>query len=62
MLMMMMMMMSLAGLVARNGESRGAYRVSLRKLEGKGTLGRCRHRWEDNIKMSRKEICWEDMD
>jgi hypothetical protein len=51
MMMMMMMMMILAGLVARNGESRGAYRVLLGKLEGKGLLGRPRHRWEDNMKM-----------
>jgi hypothetical protein len=27
-----------------------------------GPLGRCRHRWEDNIKMDIKEIGWCDMD
>jgi hypothetical protein len=54
-MMMMMMMMNLVGLVARSGESRGAYRVLLGKLEGKGPLGRTRHRWEDNIKCSVKK-------
>jgi hypothetical protein len=28
----------------------------MRKLEGKRPLGRCRHKWEDNIKMDIKEI------
>jgi len=36
--------------VARMGEDRGVQRV-LGKPEGKGPLGRPRHRWEDNIKM-----------
>ena len=30
---------------------RGVYRVLVWKPEGKRTLGRHRHRWEDNIKM-----------
>jgi hypothetical protein len=29
----------------------GVYRVSVEKPEGRGPLGRHRHRWEDNIKM-----------
>jgi hypothetical protein len=33
------------------GERRGAYRVLVRKPEGKRPLGRSRCRWEDNIKM-----------
>jgi hypothetical protein len=33
------------------GERRGAYRVVVGKPEGKGPLGRSRHRWEDNTKM-----------
>jgi hypothetical protein len=33
------------------GESRGTYRVLVRKSEGKRLLGKSRHRWDDNIKM-----------
>jgi hypothetical protein len=33
------------------GEWRGVHRVLVKKPEGKRTLGRRRHRWEDNIKM-----------
>jgi hypothetical protein len=45
-----------AGLVARLGEKRGIYRVSVDKHEGKGQLGRPRHRWENNIKMDLQEV------
>jgi hypothetical protein len=40
-----------AGHVARMGEGRGAYRILVRRLEGRRPLGRPRRRWEDNIKM-----------
>jgi hypothetical protein len=50
-MMILVMMMSLAGLVLRTGESRGAYRVLMGKLKGQGPVGRPRHKWEDNIKM-----------
>ena len=40
-----------AGHVARIGERRGAYRVLVRKPEGKSPLGRSRRRWKDYIKM-----------
>jgi len=40
-----------AGHVAQMGERRGMYRVLVGKPEGKGPLGRPRHRWEDNIRM-----------
>jgi len=40
-----------AGHVARMGEVRGVYKVLVGKPEGRRTLGRPRHRWEDNIKM-----------
>ena len=43
-----------AGYVARMGESRGVYRVLVRKPEGKRPLGRPRHRMEDKIKTFRK--------
>jgi len=49
-----------AGHVALWG--RGTYRVFLvGKPEGKRTLGRHRHRWEDNIKMSLQEVGWPGM-
>jgi hypothetical protein len=31
----------------------------MRKPEGRRLLGRPRHRWEDNIKMSPKQTGWE---
>ena len=38
------------------GDGRGAYRVLVRKPEGKRPLGRPRRRWEDNIKMDLQEV------
>jgi hypothetical protein len=38
------------------GEKRNAYRILVGKPEGKRPLGRCRHRWEDNIKMDLREV------
>jgi hypothetical protein len=43
--------MGWAGHVARMGEGRGVYRVSVGRPEGKRPLGRPRRRWEDNIKI-----------
>jgi hypothetical protein len=37
------------------GERKVAYRVFVGKPEGRGPLGRPRHRWEDNIKMDLQE-------
>ena len=45
-----------AGHVALMGEGRGVHRVLVGKPEGKRTLGRPRHRWEDNIKMGLWEV------
>ena len=42
--------------VARMGERRDVYMVLVGKSEGKGPLGRPRHRWEDNIKMDLPEV------
>jgi hypothetical protein len=39
------------GHVARMGEERNVYRVSMGKPEGKTPLGRTRRRWEDGIRM-----------
>ena len=44
------------------GEKRGIYGVLVGKPEGKRPLGRCRHRWEDNIKLDLQEVGCEGMD
>jgi hypothetical protein len=41
------------------GERRGAYRVLMGNSEGKRSLGRPRHRREDNIKMGLQQTGWE---
>jgi len=46
------------GHVARMGEIRNAYKILVRKSEGKGPLGRPRRRWEDNIIMNFTETGW----
>jgi hypothetical protein len=51
-----------AGLVARMGEKRNAYRILMGKPEGKRPLGRLRRRWVENIKMGLRETGWDDMD
>jgi hypothetical protein len=43
-----------AGLVARMGKRRGAYRVLVRKPKGRRPLEMPRRRWENNIKMDIK--------
>ena len=47
-----------AVIVARIRERRDAYRVLVGKREGKRSLGRPRHRWEDNIKIDLQEVGW----
>jgi hypothetical protein len=37
------------------GRGKGVYRVLVGRPEGRRPLGRPRHRWEDNIKMSLRE-------
>jgi hypothetical protein len=51
-----------AGKVARMGEVRGAYNILVGRPEGRRPLGRPRRRWEDNIKMDRREIGFGDGD
>jgi hypothetical protein len=51
-----------AGQVERKGEKRDAYRLLLRKQEGKRPLGRPRRRWVDNIRMDLVEVGWGDED
>jgi hypothetical protein len=50
-----------AGHVAHMGEGRGAYRILVGRPEGRRSLGRPRHRWEDNIKMDLQEVEWGEM-
>jgi hypothetical protein len=47
-----------AGHVARMGEERKAYKVLVRKPEGKRRLVTRRRRWEDGIRMDLREIRW----
>jgi len=42
--------------VARMGNRRGVYRVSVGKPEGKRPLGGPRVRWEDDMKMDHQEV------
>jgi hypothetical protein len=48
--------------VARMREKRNAYRLLVRKPEGKRPLGRPRRRWVDNIRMDLGELGWGDVD
>jgi hypothetical protein len=41
------------------GETRNAYRILVRKPEGKRPLGRPRRRWVDNINIDLREIVWD---
>jgi hypothetical protein len=50
------------GHVTRMGEKRNAYRLLVRKPEGKRPLGRPRRRWVDNIRMDLREVGWGDVD
>ena len=45
-----------AGHVACMGDRRGAYRVLVRRPEGRRPLGRSRRRWEDNIKLDLQDV------
>jgi hypothetical protein len=36
-----------------------AYKILVGKPEGKGQLGRPKHRWLDNIRMGLREIEWK---
>jgi hypothetical protein len=49
------------GHVACMGEGRSVYRVLVGRSEGKRPLGRCRHRWEDNIKIDINGMNWIHM-
>jgi hypothetical protein len=51
-----------AGHVARMGEKRNAYRILVRKPEGKRPMGRPRRRWVDNVKMDLRELGWDGVE
>jgi hypothetical protein len=44
--------------VARMGEGRNVYRVSVGKPEGRRPLERPRRRWQDGIRMELRQIGW----
>jgi hypothetical protein len=48
--------------VARTDKKRNAYRLLVRKPEGKRPLGRPRLRWADNIRIDLGEVGWGDVD
>jgi hypothetical protein len=50
------------GNAAHKGEKRNAYRVFVRRPEGKVRLGRPRHRWEDDIKVDLIEKGWDSVE
>ena len=45
-----------AGHIEHMGEIRSVQRISVGRSEGKGTLGRPRRRWENDIKMDLQEV------
>jgi hypothetical protein len=53
---------NMGGECSTNGEKRNSYRILVGKPEGKEPLGRPTRRWEDNIKMDRRDIGWGGMD
>jgi hypothetical protein len=50
--------MSCDGHVACVGEIRNAYKILVRNSEGKSSLGRPRHKLEDNIGIDLREMGW----
>jgi hypothetical protein len=48
--------------VACVGERRNAYKILVRKPDGKRPHGRPMHRWEDNITMDLRVKGWEGVD
>jgi hypothetical protein len=52
----------MSGVCSTNGEKRNAYRLLVRKPEGKRPIGRSKRRWVDNIRMDLEEVGWGDVD
>jgi hypothetical protein len=51
-----------AGHLARMGEERQVYKVSVGKPEGKRPLGKPRRRWEDGIRLDFRVMGWGGLD
>jgi hypothetical protein len=51
----------MGGPCGANGEMK-AYRLLIRKPEGKRPPGRPRRRWVDNVKMDLVETGWDDVE
>jgi hypothetical protein len=45
-----------SGHVAGMGDMRNSCKIMVRHYEGNRPLARCRHRWEDNIKLDFKDV------
>jgi hypothetical protein len=54
--------MELAGLVARMGKMRNAYKMLVRKPEERRPFERPRRRWENNIRIDLSVIGWGGVD
>jgi hypothetical protein len=48
--------------IARTGQMRNPYNISVGKAEGKSPFGRCRSRRKDNTKMELREVECDDLD
>jgi hypothetical protein len=44
------------------GKMRNAYKILVEIPKGTRSLGRCRLRWQDNIRMDLRETGWEGVD
>jgi hypothetical protein len=51
-----------AGHVARMEMKINAYRILVKKPEGKRPSARTRHKWVDNVEVDLREIGWDGMD
>jgi len=49
------------GRVAGMGDRRGSCRVLMERPEGKRSLRKPRHSWDDNIKMGLQDVGWSGM-
>jgi hypothetical protein len=43
-------------------EIKNAYKILVGRPDGQTPLGRCRQRWEDNLRIDLREIGWEGVE